>query len=225
MRISSQIQRKRMPRWLGGSRWRSFATEIRATYAMARKRAGGGFLKWHRAGLPKAFVENYWLLFARFPLNLLRASSHLSLREHFHTQKSLYLPSGYKIIPGARIERTLERQRALVLRSVRLLEPKTVHTSVRTVVREHRSVERYRAVPELTVLPRPAAHVPTTPTSILTISPQAEATGNVSPAELHRAPGASRVVSPEVDVGRIADLVMRQMDHRISAWRERRGRG
>jgi len=44
-----------------------------------------------------------------------------------------------------------------------------------------------------------------------------------APREIQTAAAAPTPV-PDINIAHITDQVMRQLDHRISAWRERRGR-
>jgi hypothetical protein len=124
------------------------------------------------------------------------------------------------------MRRFIHSHLSLALRSTRVLESKSLRTAVRVVVREKHSVERHFAPQPSQV---PTTNLPSSPAAAvsngMTIARQAETKRNSVQDEFQKASGFPYAVSTAVDVNRIAEQVIRQMDHRIAAWRERRGRG
>jgi hypothetical protein len=108
------------------------------------------------------------------------------------------------------MNRFVERQVPVALQPMRMLADHVVHTSVRPVVREKLLVEHR-------LLSGPA------PSRALKAESIAVESRIVTPREI-QTPAATPVRVPDVNIAHIADQVMRQLDHRISAWRERRGR-
>jgi hypothetical protein len=216
---------KPKPRRFGGARWLGFAARIRASYRVVCRSKGALNLRWFKRHFRAIPLRNRWLMFAGFQQYQVQVSDHLHLREDFHTTNHFVALRQYPAAPRPSMQRLVRKHFSLALRSVRLLESKSVQTSVRALVRETRSVERYFAAPPLAArTPSAAPAGPTAAPNVLTIARQAEPQGNQPQDRFRRAPGSVSAPLPEVDVNRIADQVMRQMDHRIAAWRERRGR-
>jgi hypothetical protein len=213
-------------RGFAGARWLSFAARIRANYGSFNKRRGGLLLHWLRHPSRSITFQNRWLLSALFPRYQLHLSNPLYFGDVFHSQKDSAAPPKYAAAPGGGMQRFIHNHFSLALRSIRVLESKSLHTAVRTVVREKHSVEHHFAAQPLQVQATNAASSPVAPgPSVLTIARQAETRRNAVQDELQKVPRFPSAISTEMDVNRIADQVIRQMDHRIAAWRERRGRG
>lgn len=108
------------------------------------------------------------------------------------------------------MQRFVTERRGIVEQPMRPLGAASVHTSVRPVVRTNTRVE-------CRLLSRPTAERPS--------SAEVSAAGpKAFPATVVSMPAGIPVCPPEINVAQIADQVMRQLDHRISSWRERRGR-
>jgi hypothetical protein len=209
----------------GGARWLGFAARIRANYGIVCARMGGLELRWFRRHFRAATFLSRWLMFARFPRYQVQVSPQLHFRQDSHTQVH-YAEPKHAVALRAGMQRFVRNHYSLALRSVRLLESKSVHTSVRALVRENRGVERYFAAQPLpSVAPSRIPAPPPPATKVLTIAKHEEADKKVLPDGFFRPAVSVSAVLPEMDVNRIADQVLRQMDHRIAAWRERRGRG
>ena len=213
-------------RRFGGARWLGFASRIRANYRVACRRKAALNVRWFKRRFRVMTLRNRWLMFAGFPQYQVQVSGHLHSRVDSHTHKHFMALQKDSAAPRPRMQRFVRNHFSLALRSVRLLESKSVHTSVRTLVRETRRVERHFAAPPLAApTPGVVAAAQTTTPNVLTIARQAEPKGNAPQDRFRGAPGSVPAALPEIDVNRIADQVLRQMDHRIAAWRERRGRG
>lgn len=99
----------------------------------------------------------------------------------------------------------------LALQPMRVLTGRLVHTSVRPIVREKLRVEhRMLSVPMANKAHR---HQPDS------VEPKTIVTHNMHVPATTAPTGAL-----DINIAQLADQVMRQLDHRISAWRERRGR-
>src|ERR1035441_2033381 len=119
-------------------------------------------------------------------------------------------PSQPGLVRHLVMERFVAPQISIALAPMRALTERAVHTSVRPVVRESRRAEDR-------VFSKSATdHVP---------KPEAVKREQLAiPAHAISTPTAVPIRVPDVNVAQIADQVMRLLDHRISAWRERRGR-
>jgi hypothetical protein len=212
----------------GGARWQHFAKAFANRYRRIRRRSGL-FLRWRRHSVALRWARQHWLPSSgvmNWRLNLnLNADMKEFVREHRHylriTPEHEPTIFGGDGAPTARPTARLISQHFLMQRMIRMhmlseqqsvmsLVKHTVHTAVRSVVRENLRVE----------------HTLVTKT-VAERNGETEVSVEVrKPAAVVQMPNASTITPrmPEINISQIADQVMRQLDHRISSWRERRGR-
>lgn len=212
----------------GSARWQNFAMAFANRYRRIRRRSGL-FLRWRRHYPGLRWVRQHWLPSSgvmNWRLNLnLNADMKEFVREHRHFLRTA--PQHEPTIfdgdgaPAARPTPRLISQHFLMQRMIRTfmirerqpsmsLVQHSVHTAVRPIVRENLRVEH------TLVLKTVAEQTRETEVSVAVRKPAAL-------VEMPNAP-ATPPRMPEINISQIADQVMRQLDHRISSWRERRGR-
>lgn len=108
------------------------------------------------------------------------------------------------------MERFLERELIQPQQPLALTAERVIHTAVRPVVRESLDFEH-------SLLSTPKAELKRESEPIL-------AERQIPTWVATQRPAATTPHIPEVNIAQIADQVMRHLDHRISSWRERRGR-
>ncbi len=213
-----------------GARWLAVARRLANRYRLTSRRLDSA-IRWRRMmARPRRFTQrNYALLPSpQWRVNI-GLNVHLSPAAHaaIHApgapllQTTPFSPSyapahahswRTSITNHLVMKRIVTRQAPAVLQPMRLLlSEHTVHTAVRPMVRER---SRVQPLP----LPKPAAApgrshepVPAEPRAALVRDMSV-----VSPVQQPRV--------PDINIAQITEQVMRQLDHRISAWRERRGR-
>jgi hypothetical protein len=210
-----------------GARWLEFARKLAKRYRARLRRLGLAML-WPRRARVR-WLRERWLLSqgnlswelnlglsmgsksARSVLNLPSSAQSL-MRTLFlnPVQKGREPHAHPRIAHHFIMQRFVAPQVPVALQPLRILAEPVVHTSVRPIVRESVRVE-HRLVSRPAV-DRAHRSEPGTPESRFVTAREVSA------------PAAAPLRAPEINVAQIADQVMRQLDHRISSWRERRGR-
>jgi hypothetical protein len=220
----------RNDRALAGQRWQKLGRQFVRRWRRFPRQVGLT-LQWRRPIAWRRWLREHWLASpGPMPWQL-----NLGLNMHIHADagslrnlrapssggsgRSLLAPLLWKEKPSAGtplISRHFSLQRFVQSQVIAGLQPavmiveRNMHSALRPIVRESSKVE-YKALPtsmadhsraaESNLLERRMAPV-------LEANKTAVTTGRV----------------PEINIAHLADQVMRQLDHRISSWRERRGR-
>jgi hypothetical protein len=213
-----------------GTRWLALAHRLSDRYRIGRRRLGMN-LQWrHRRVRGRGLWERCWASPASpgWQVNIgfnfhVRGDASGTWKQSAWTQLpartlsfytrplSLERDTGGTWVTNSFVmKRFVARQIPIAVQPMRMLAERVVHTSVRAVVREKLRVEH-----RLLAGPFPRKTHRDEPNSI---APQV-----IAPRET-QAPVAVPIGVPDINIAHIADQVMRQLDHRISAWRERRGR-
>ena len=211
-----------------GGRWRNFAQAIVNRHRRIRRRSGLS-LHWRRLSSGKRWVRQHWLPspgVMNWQLNLsVNAEIQNFVREHRYAlptrrlENPEFVSAGLALAdqPQARLishhflmQRLIRTHKLQTQQPMTLVTEHNIHTAIRPVVRENSRVENTLVVKAAPARDRELesnAHV-RKPSAVAQMPP----TVNLPPR------------MPEIDISHIADQVMRQLDHRISSWRERRGR-
>jgi len=233
-------RRTEQRRTLATLRWRDLARRVAGRYRQSQRRMGLT-LHWRRPTVKTRWLREHWLRehtlresWVLTPGTMrLRLSFNLNVNEHETTRDLLRQPG----FAPAKAQRTILtsatlHEKQLILRSLvspafplqRFVKPQVitalqpvimnagrdVHTAVRQIVRETTRVE-HRLIAKR--------------------EPEARRESETKFAERKNVPSlvtnraaAVTPTMPEINISQITDQVMRQLDHRISSWRERRGR-
>lgn len=222
------------------ARWLAVAHRLAGRHRLTRRRLDAA-IRWRRAlARPGRFTQHNWAILPgpQWRLNL-GLSVHLApppaaLRTSWVQSSALTRPSTAQpllqnttfapiyahaqahtwrtsIANHLVMKRFVTRQAPAVLQPMRILSQHVVHTAARPIVRER---SRVQPLP----LPRSAAAQARSTQTVAVESrpPLVRDLTAFTPAQQPRV--------PEINIAQIAEQVMRQLDHRISAWRERRGR-
>lgn len=214
-----------------GTRWLELAGRLANRYRKRRHWMGLAMqwprrlscVKWLRERWLQTQPSPPWLLNVRLNIDwgsARRASEsgigHPPLANRFSAQRpNTHQAQGPKpphlwIANHLVMQRFVAPHTSIVLRQLRTRAGCDVHTSVRPLVREGaRTDDR--------LFSKPAAEPASKPEA-------GRQTQFAFPVHGTSAPAAVPIRAPDVNVAQIADQVMRLMDHRISSWRERRGR-
>jgi hypothetical protein len=212
-----------------GARWLALAHRLANRYRLTSRRLDSA-IRWRRILHPRRFTQhNYTLLPApQWRVNI-GLNVHLSPAVHPAThahgvpllQTTAFSPTyapahahswRTSITNHLVMQRFVTRQAPAARQPMQLLlSEHVVHTAVRPMVRER---SRVQPLP----LPRPAAALARSHEPV-PVEPRAALVRDMSVVSPVQQP---RV--PDINIAQITEQVMRQLDHRISAWRERRGR-
>jgi hypothetical protein len=223
-----------------GARWLGIAHRLANRYRRIRRRTESAML-WRRAlARPRRFMQPNLAVLPAQPWRL-----NMGLNFHFSQSVSTPRPSRVEPSPAAlpetaqpqlhsrtfsptyksmqapiwrtsivnhlTMKRFVTRQAPALLQPMCLLTEHRVHTAPRPVVRERSQAQALPLSRSATAQARGAETV--------RVEPRIPA--------VREMPATSSVAQPrmaDINIAQITEQVMRQLDHRISAWRERRGR-
>jgi hypothetical protein len=207
-------------------KWRKVAIALASRYRRVR-RIGDASLSWRRPPASVRWIRHHWIAapgVMNWHLNFtLNARMTEPVREPYalpsraqEDSPSFTFDSITAAVQLRRIshhflmQRTILRHTNNERQSVMSLVNHDIHTTVRPIVRESSHFEHTLVVKAAHNRNRqPETGAPLRVLSNVTPMPQTPA----FPAPM-----------PQINISQIADQVMRQLDHRISSWRERRGR-
>ncbi len=201
------------------SRWCGWAAALARSSGVVRRRQPLAFAWLRRRGTAVRFETHYRTL------NSVFNPYHLHLSFPYSTAMNLTLVPAGRSQPGAPSATANAQPRDLIARLSRI-EEHTSHTAeirtsefLRHFIERNRRIEERAATRELMVVRQPSSRA-------MDVSAERQHPPSAWPPEASSPPAWNRppATPPAPDVDRIAENVMRLLDRRVGAWRERMGR-